>query len=153
MNHCWTAVNALSNSTVAKRQTVGGFTGSVTSCLKHAIDGYSFWGGILIATIGSSFVAASFTIAAGGPSIKALGTIINDNKGTHGAAGMNGLNFAQPRVVTARLNLKTATATENLLYILCTSQEYYFRSIFFTTAYTASFTAVDGGTMAHATYG
>lgn len=76
MNHCWTAVQAHSHHTgTAKRSTVAGFSGGAAGCLKHAIDGFSFWGGVLIATIGDSFIAASFALA-NAPAISAVGAII-----------------------------------------------------------------------------
>jgi len=51
-NHCWTAVHARPDAVAAKRAAIGGFAGSITTCLKHAVDGYSFWGVTLIAKVG-----------------------------------------------------------------------------------------------------
>jgi len=53
-NHCWTAVQALPNATALLRVAIGGYTGSITTCLKHAVDGYSFWGANIMAKIGST---------------------------------------------------------------------------------------------------
>lgn len=34
---------------------------SITTCLKHAIDGYSFWGANIIAKVGESWEVDKFT--------------------------------------------------------------------------------------------
>jgi len=51
-NHCWTAVHARPDAVDAKRVAIGGYAGSITTCLKHAVDGYSFWGVTLMVKLG-----------------------------------------------------------------------------------------------------
>jgi len=71
-NHCWTAVQALPNATAAFRVAIGGYTGSITTCLKHAVDGYSFWGANIMARIGgATWVAATFVATAGSTKVAA----------------------------------------------------------------------------------
>jgi len=60
-NHCWTAIAALPNaSAVNKRAVIAGYSGSHTSCVKHAVDGYSFWGAIIMARVGIDWSAGEF---------------------------------------------------------------------------------------------
>lgn len=47
------------------RAVIGGYTGSITTCLKHAVDGYSFWGAIIMAKVSSSWAASEFATANG----------------------------------------------------------------------------------------
>lgn len=75
-NHCWTAVQALPNATAPLRVAIGGYTGSITTCLKHAVDGYSFWGANIMARIGSTSWAhgtANFVATAGSVAKSAAG--------------------------------------------------------------------------------
>ena len=54
-NHCWTAVQGASFNNAEKdknRAALGGYSGSITTCLKHAVDGYSFWGATIVAKVG-----------------------------------------------------------------------------------------------------
>lgn len=54
-NHCWTAVQGASfgnAEAVKNRAALGGYSGSITTCLKHAVDGYSFWGATIVAKVG-----------------------------------------------------------------------------------------------------
>lgn len=69
-NHCWTAVQALGDATDTLRVSVGGYTGSITTCLKHAVDGYSFWGANLMARIGGVTWAAATFVATGNTATK-----------------------------------------------------------------------------------
>jgi len=62
-NHCWTAVAARPDAVDAKRAAIAGYIGSITTCLKHAIDGYSFWGVTLIARVGKDWVDTAFATA------------------------------------------------------------------------------------------
>jgi len=63
-NHCWTAIAALPNaSAVNKRAVIAGYSGSHTSCVKHAVDGYSFWGAIIMARVGIDWSAGAFVDA------------------------------------------------------------------------------------------
>jgi len=59
-NHCWTAVDANPQADANNRVVIAGFVGSITTCLKHAIDGYSFWGTAIIARLGADWAAGSF---------------------------------------------------------------------------------------------
>ena len=57
-NHCWTAVSALpTQATDDWKAHIGGYSGSITSCLKHAVDGYSFWGATIMARVGKDWGA------------------------------------------------------------------------------------------------
>lgn len=58
-NHCWTAVQSPAATTDALRAVIGGYAGSITTCLKHAVDGYSFWGAILMAKVGRDWTASA----------------------------------------------------------------------------------------------
>jgi len=61
-NHCWTAVQAAAfNNAVStdNRAAIGGYSGSITTCLKHAVDGYSFWGATIVAKVGGDDWSAS----------------------------------------------------------------------------------------------
>lgn len=58
MNHCWTAVAARPDAADVTRATIAGYSGSITTCLKHAVDGYSFWGVMLMAKVGVDWTAA-----------------------------------------------------------------------------------------------
>lgn len=60
MNHCWTAVHGHPNAVTAMRAVIGGYIGSITTCLKHAVDGYSFWGANIIAKVGKDWVGTAF---------------------------------------------------------------------------------------------
>jgi len=60
-NHCWTAIRGRPDATDPKRAAIGGYTGSITTCLKHAVDGYSFWGATIIAKVGKTWIASTFT--------------------------------------------------------------------------------------------
>jgi len=55
-NHCWTAVHARPDAADTKRVAIGGYAGSITTCLKHAVDGYSFWGVTLMVKLGKDWV-------------------------------------------------------------------------------------------------
>lgn len=56
-NHCWTAIHAKPGATDVERALIGGYAMSITSCVKHAVDGYSFWGAIIIAMVGKDWAA------------------------------------------------------------------------------------------------
>jgi len=60
-NHCWTAVGAMPKADETKRAAIAGYSGSITTCLKHAVDGYSFWGAIIMARVGVDWSSAEFT--------------------------------------------------------------------------------------------
>jgi len=60
-NHCWTAVAARPEATATTRAVIGGFSGSINTCLKHAVDGYSFWGASILAKVGEDWVSTEFT--------------------------------------------------------------------------------------------
>lgn len=62
-NHCWTAAIGHPAATGTLRAVIGGYIGSITTCVKHAVDGYSFWGAILLAKVGKDWVAANFATA------------------------------------------------------------------------------------------
>lgn len=57
-HHCWTAVVGYPVATDTLRAVLGGYTGSITTCLKHAVDGYSFWGANVLAKVGKDWAAA-----------------------------------------------------------------------------------------------
>jgi hypothetical protein len=57
-NHCWTAIHAKPAATDTERALIGGYAMSITSCVKHAVDGYSFWGAIVIAMVGKDWAVA-----------------------------------------------------------------------------------------------
>lgn len=71
-NHCWTAVAARPDAVTAKRAAIAGYIGSITTCLKHAIDGYSFWGVTLIARVGENWVDTAFATADASLSVSQL---------------------------------------------------------------------------------
>lgn len=54
-NHCWTAIGADPAAIDTKRAVLGGYVASINTCLKHAIDGYSFWGITIIAKVGKDW--------------------------------------------------------------------------------------------------
>lgn len=63
-NACWTAIHARPTAVDADRAAIGGYVGSITSCVKHAVDGYSFWGVTIIAAVGKAWSGATnFTAA------------------------------------------------------------------------------------------
>lgn len=63
-NHCWTAVGAMPSAQDATRAVIAGYSGSITTCLKHAVDGYSFWGAILMARVGVDWTADTAFVTA-----------------------------------------------------------------------------------------
>jgi len=42
---------------------IGGFVFSINTCLKHAVDGYSFWGTVMVARIGKTHTSTGFAAA------------------------------------------------------------------------------------------
>jgi len=50
-------------ATDAIRAMIGGYTMSITSCLKHAVDGYSFWGANVMAKVGKDWANTTFGTA------------------------------------------------------------------------------------------
>lgn len=60
-NHCWTAVAARPDAIATKRAVIGGFSGSINTCLKHAVDGYSFWGASILAKVGEDWAGSELT--------------------------------------------------------------------------------------------
>jgi len=54
-NHCWTAVHGRPDAADTKRAALAGFAASIVSCLKHAVDGYSFWGVTIIVKVGKTW--------------------------------------------------------------------------------------------------
>jgi hypothetical protein len=62
-HHCWTAIVGYPAATDTLRAVLGGYTGSITTCLKHAVDGYSFWGANVLAKVGKTWAATEFVTA------------------------------------------------------------------------------------------
>lgn len=97
-NHCWTAVAAKPNVTaITQIATIGGFAASINTCLKHAIDGYSFWGITIISKVGQDWGFATFAAAMGSLAVSETGTLSQfaDITGTiAGSTGAKGLNLA-----------------------------------------------------------
>jgi len=125
-NHCWTAVHAHPGATDTKRVVIGGYAGSITSCLKHAVDGYSFWGAIIIAKLGKTWIVASFTKADSMEFVEELAALgqLGSQIGTLGGGGQAGLNLAQVRVI--HMNY---VSTNFDAFMLLTSAEYYHASV------------------------
>lgn len=73
-NHCWTAVAARPDAVDAKRAAIAGYVGSITTCLKHAIDGYSFWGATVIARVGKDWAEGNFTATDAALAVSETGT-------------------------------------------------------------------------------
>lgn len=162
-NHCWTAVHTVGpDATTAKRVLIGGYTGSITTCLKHAIDGYSFWGAVVMAKLGDDWAHGSFTDTNGMALLTEVADIPDLNKiigladATHAGLGVGsatvGLNLAQVRVIHINYSALTKEA-----YYLLTSSEYYYKSILLSVVKDGSeFAPIQGlaaATLANATYG
>jgi len=73
-NHCWTAVAARPDAIATKRAAIAGYVGSITTCLKHAIDGYSFWGATVIARVGEDWAEGNFAAADAALAVSETGT-------------------------------------------------------------------------------
>lgn len=64
-NSCWTVAMPFLDSTDANgRILAGGFTGSCTNCLDHAVDGFTVWGVPLVYKIGDDWTATVIKLAA-----------------------------------------------------------------------------------------
>ena len=157
-NHCWTAVHTVGpDATTAKRVLIGGYTGSITTCLKHAIDGYSFWGAVVMARLGGDWVASGIDANAGMTLVTEAANIADLTK-VIGAAPLGvgsitaGLNLAQVRVIHINYSALAKEA-----YYLLTSSEYYYKSILLSMQKdSADFAPIQGlaaATLANATYG
>jgi len=95
-NHCWTAVAARPDATATTRAVIGGFVGSINTCLKHAVDGYSFWGASILAKVGEDWAMTTFDATLSALAISELGAEANFNSqiGTLGGGGGAGMNLA-----------------------------------------------------------
>lgn len=98
----------------------------------------------------SDFTAASFATT-DNLGITGIGAISEQFPSTGlgtafpGTAGTKGLNFAQPRVIAMRHNFNEASAGVEAIYILCTSQEYFYDSVLLASAFTTPNTNTIGG--------
>jgi hypothetical protein len=150
------------DASTTKRVLIGGYTGSITTCLKHAIDGYSFWGAVVMAKLGDDWGHATFDDAHGMALLTEVADIADLNKiigaadATHAGLGVGsltkGLNLAQVRVIHINYSALAKEA-----YYLLTSSEYYYKSILLSVVKDGSeFAPIQGlpaATLANATYG
>lgn len=141
MNHCLTTIGSNADKAVEKdRGAVGGYTGSISTCVQHAVDGFSIWGGVFIgritdnttdSTAGFDNVEFVLLISDSGDadgSLTALepwktdGTAYRSNTDTDS----KGLNMGSPRQTTC-VPYNDAT-NGNIIFIIVTSYEFYANS-------------------------
>jgi len=147
-NHCWTASIGRPDAAADKRAAVGGITGSVNSCCKIAVDGYSLSGAMVIGIVSNNMT--SMLDAAALKILEEVGNAApyNGDMGMWvGDTTLKAINQGSPTTVLVD------NAGGNEAWWLVTANEWFQNSGCFAALVGSAISGTIGADMARATYG